>query len=335
MLLKILVQVVLWQHISIGLGLLLIIMGFFLLPNSGGLRFSINSSRGILEIQNFSGFQKKTTAFPLDYFSQIIIQEHLQKKSRHKFLIRYEVFLETAASTYLLLADFPDKKQALAFVEKLSHILLLNVYYQQKLYTKAEFQVRTENVPEDITLSETSQLKKNQQEQSIVLTWKHTPGIFSWIAWFCSLTGIYYLLTYLIPGNTADYLVPIIVFILFLILAAFSLTNKSALYLGRESIRYKRSISGFELHFKSMNWDDVGKICNSIVSPRLLLFSLEMDEIIEEYLALLQTGTDIAGNVDLMTKLEFIKKEQLNLNVSCLSVSDRTRLEQEIMNFML
>jgi len=330
------------EKLLFGLGIIIFSGGLLLLFKQHNIIISINSSRGIIEIKNIYATKKVTGAFPISQFSKITVYERLVKQAKDKMVTVYEIYLNSNGYTTLLLTEFTEKEDAFEFANTFQELILLDIYYMEKVYKKSEFKLKASNAHNDIRLSDTTMLKKYQKESEIVYKWKREYPVLSLFFLIGILFGIYDIFHFVImqgkdfiPVSFLEY--AILGGLLFVMLLFYLLYYHQAktIHLGREAITYHLSILGIKSKKADMNWDDVAQVWNTVSAPRLSIINKKGFELFEEIIELSSKKSTPEVQSEISERVDDFAKQQLVLDVAALPVSDRIKIELEILNFIV
>jgi len=330
------------EKLFFGTGIIIFAAGLLYLFSSHQIIVSINSSRGIIEIKNLYLLKRVATAFPVIHFSKIAILEQVKVHKKNVVYTTYQVYLESNTFTSLLLFEFPSREQAIELARKLQELILLDIYYQEKIFKKSNSKIKASNVPDEIKLSGDTRIKKIQKESETVLKWKNYYNLLSFLLISAIIYGFYYITSFIFIHkdgfnleNTRAYIISGIASFVVVLVFLINYSKTKIIRLDQAAIKYYTKICGIKTGKIQMHWDDIHCIRNAINAPVLSVFSKEAYSISQEIMELSAGKNEILKQKELPDRVHSLESRQLKIDVNALPVSDRIRLEQEIHNFMV
>ena len=232
------------DHFLIGAGIILISLGLFYIVNSRYYKIVTNDT-GDLSIFESNSWDISPFKIPADYFSGILIQKIVNKKSR----IEYDVLLKNRPGSFLMLARFPDRERAVLFGEKLQKMLNLELKINDTDIPPL-FPKEREFSPIDLSLSPGSSVQITERPNSIGISWKTTHHPLQFFFMLAIYYGFLHIINFFVIGFFNPPL-PVIIILytsmgailsLFLAWIISSLTAKHFFIIYRDRIRaYKKS----------------------------------------------------------------------------------------------
>lgn len=233
-----------FDHLLIGSGIVLISLGLFYIVNSRYYKIVVNNT-GDLSIFESNSWEISPFKIPADYFSGILIQKIVNKKSR----IEYDVLLKNRPGSFLMLARFPDRDRAVLFGKKLEELLKIELAVNDNDIPPVFPKVK-EFTPIELKLSPGSSVEITDRPDSTGISWKTTHHPLQ----FLFILAVYYGFLHIIHFSVISHLHPPVLVIitiytsmgvilsLFLVWIISSLTTRHFFIIYRDRIRaYKKS----------------------------------------------------------------------------------------------
>ena len=117
-----------FDHILIGLGIILFSMGLFLFLNTKYYKILINEDPGYYSLVESTGWDISPFKIPYQYFTEIIVQRIINKNKPE-----YGVLLKNRMGALLLISRFDDEDKALSFSNELEKTIGLPMKINQEV----------------------------------------------------------------------------------------------------------------------------------------------------------------------------------------------------------
>ncbi len=328
-------DITLLAHLLIGVGIIFLFSGLFLLFNSKYYKILINEDPGFLSLVESTGWDISPLKIPFKYFNEIIIQYLINREKPE-----YEIMLRNRYGSLMLIARFEDEKKALSFSDKFEKTMGLKITQNSELPSDLVEKRKTYN-PYAIVLSDNTSIRTIEKRDSVELSWKVKYNPIQIAFLFCIYYGFFHIIHFsAVPAGNINPFVVIIIYTLLGILLSLLITAIFAIFSGtynfingRDSITYFHKVFGKRYSEMEMKKSEIALVRSSIdlATEEILIVSKKgissLNNLIRKFS---YGGTDFKNMVDI-SDLRAFKDDMIRLNVSNLKLAEKLYMEQFIM----
>lgn len=323
------------DNLLIGLGLILLFSGLFLLFNSKYYKILINEEPGYLSLIESTGWGISPLKIPFKYFNEIVIQ-YLINRDRPE----YEIMLKNRYGSLMLVARIGNETKALSFSSKFEKTMGLRVTKNSELPSDLVDR-RHPFSPYAIVIPDNSSMKTIEKRDSAELTWKVKYNPIQVAFLFCIYYGFFHIIHFAaIPSVDINPLAGIVIYTFLGILLSILITvilsfffGTYHLITGRDSVTYFHKIFGRRYGEMEMKRTDIALVRSSIDlgTEEILIVSKSGINSLNNLIKQFSIGGANFKNMIDISDLKAFKDEMIRLNVRNLKLAEKLYIEQFIM----
>jgi len=327
-----------YDHILIGLGIVILFFGLFHLLNTKYYKIHVNEDPGYLSLVESTGGGISPNKIPYKYFTKIVVQ-HIVNRDKYQF----GVLLKNRIGALLRISKFDDKKQALEFAAKFEKTIGFPVEFNSVIPYDTIDSKHPYN-PYSILLPEKTTIKTKETRDSREITWQIKYQSLQIAFMFVIYYGFYHMISFaLIPAAHLNMAVQILIYLFlgfvlaFLIMAALSnVFGTHFAIINRESITYYNQVFGIKFGLMEMKKSDISLIRSSLdfSNEDMIILSRKGLEAVNNYKQKFVPGAkaaEVTAEPDEKDAKRIFKEEIMKLNESNLKLAEKLYIEQFIL----
>lgn len=323
------------DHLLIGIGVIFLFGGLFLLFNSRYYKIHINEEPGYLSLVESTGWDISPLKIPFKYFNEIVIQYVVNRDKPE-----YEIMLKNRYGSLMLVARIYNEEEALSFSSKFEKTMGLKVTKNSEIPSDLVDR-RHPFSPYAIVIPDNSSIRTTEKRDSAELIWKVKYNPIQVTFMFCIYYGFFHIIHFAaVPSGDITPFMAGIVYTFLGILLSILITIILSIFFGtyhfitgKESVLYFHKIFGRKYGEMEMKKSDIALVRTSIDlgTEEILLVSKKGITSLNNLIKTFSTGgANIKDMIDI-SDLKAFKDEMMHLNVGNMKLAEKLYIEQFIM----
>lgn len=323
------------DHLLIGLGIVFLFSGLFLLFNSSYYKILINEEPGYLSLVESTGWDISPLKIPFKYFSEIIIQYLINRDKPE-----YEIMLRNRYNSLMLVSRFYDEEKALNFAKRFEKAMSLKVTLNTEIPSHL-IEKRHAYNPYSIVIPDNSSIKTMERRDFAEISWKVRYNPIQIAFLFCIYYGFFHIIHFsLLPAIDASFMVVTVIDTLLGLLLSFLIIFIVALFSGsyhfiakKDAVIYFYRLFGRNYSEREMKKSDIALVRSSIDlnTEEILLVSKKGVESLNNLIKQYSVNNSVDKKMVDISDIKAFDSEMMRLKTSTLKLSEKLYIEQFIM----
>ena len=325
-----------FDHLFIGLGILLVSGGLFFMLNTKYYKIHFNEEPGYLSLVESTGWEISPLKIPFKYFTEILMQYTLNNKRKAE----YEIILKNRLGSMLLIAKFNNEKEAKNFAAKMEASLGLPLNIRSDIELDSINRKHPYN-PYPLFLPEGSSVNVIERRDGVSISWKVKYHPLQVVFILGIYYGFFHILHFsVIPSGDLNIAAGIVIYTALGILLSLLITALLSSFFGRnyviiskENIRSFRSFFGRKSGEQQIKKEDIAIIRSTIepTNETIIIASRKGIGALNNLLKKFVLGTKDIKKVLEIDDIISIKDEIIRVDVSTLRLVEKLYIDQFIL----